>query len=404
MSVPRQYILRGPCQVQFGGQVFYSKDNVVVSINPKTEAIMTDAIGKVDLRDDDVDAMCKFMPDGQVTNALLALLYPFIQAAIYPGSSVFGAADTPLTIWTRDGWKYVFPCAAVVEQPDFMAQGVKTLFGGINFRMIRANNTAWNTANNLMLAPVQAAYPGDANYNLGNIITEPFTALWTPAGFAAPTATITADSDANPDVVTTTAAHPFIPGDRVTITGVVGDNALNGTVMVATVPSATTLTFTTLAGTPIAGTGAYVSGGTITRANGFDGVFTTEAGFTISSKVNLNDEKTDDGGRIDMTFQYLDVTCKCVPVLPTPQELINLLGVQDANAMRGRSRAGLGRNLYLSGNGIYAKMPQAALTMADPIRAGAKVKRLGDVTFESTQVLAAGVPTPKLALSTAVIA
>jgi hypothetical protein len=228
-----------------------------------------------------------------------------------------------------------------------------------------------------------------------------------PTGFAAPTATINADNDASPDVVGTTAAHPFIVGDRVTISGVVGDNALNGTFMVSAVPSASSLKLNFLNGSPVAGTGTYVSGGTITRANGFDGAFTTEAGFTIDTNVTLDEGpsgQTDDGGQIDISYTKMDVICKCIPVGPTPQEILNANGTQDSGAVRGRSLNSIGRNLYLSGTGLYAKLTMAGLKMTDPIRAGAAVKRVGDVSFVSTQALSAGVPSSLLSLSTAVIA
>lgn len=405
MPTPRQYILRGPCQVQYGGSTFYTKDNVVVTVNTKTFNVISDAIGKVDERVDDYDCQISFTPDGQATNAIFAVLYPYLQSGFYRGQSIFGDTDQPLTIWTRDGWKHVFACAAITKQPQFLASAVKTAFGSVTFRAIRANNTPWATANSLVQV-TQAAYPGDAAYNLGNIITSPFTGLWVPTGFAVPTATINADTDASPDVVTTTAAHGFIVGDRVTITGVVGDLALNGTFIVATVPTTTTLTLNTLAGAQVIGSGTYVSGGTITRANGFDTTFSTEAGFTIDTNVTLDETvgKTDTDGLLDITYQMQDVTCKCIPVGPTPQEAILAMGVQSAGAIRGGSLAARGRNLYLVGTGIYAKLTAASLKTQSPIRAGANVKRLGEVSFTATQTFTGSTPNPLAAFSTAVIA
>lgn len=73
--------------------------------------------------------------------------------------------------------------------------------------------------------------------------------------------TITNATNANPIVITTSAAHNLVTGDSVTISGVLGNTAANGT-NVATVLTATTFSI------PVAGNGAYTSGGTFTTANG----------------------------------------------------------------------------------------------------------------------------------------
>jgi len=73
---------------------------------------------------------------------------------------------------------------------------------------------------------------------------------------------ISGTSNANPDVITTTAPHGLLVGENITITGVVGDTAVNISGYVLTTPSATTFTISaTPGGAAIAGNGAYVSGG-----------------------------------------------------------------------------------------------------------------------------------------------
>jgi hypothetical protein len=76
---------------------------------------------------------------------------------------------------------------------------------------------------------------------------------------------ITGTSNATPDVITASAAHGLLVGQNITIQGVLGDLAVNGSFYVLTTPSTTTLTISaTPGGAAIAGTGAYTSGGTFT--------------------------------------------------------------------------------------------------------------------------------------------
>ena len=73
---------------------------------------------------------------------------------------------------------------------------------------------------------------------------------------------ITGATNATPIVVTSTA-HGFENGDKVTISGVLGNTAANGTFLVAG-RTANTFQLTTLAGANVAGNGAYTSGGRLT--------------------------------------------------------------------------------------------------------------------------------------------
>jgi hypothetical protein len=79
--------------------------------------------------------------------------------------------------------------------------------------------------------------------------------------------TITGATQANPVVVTTSAAHGYSNGDTVIIQNVAGMTELNGRRFLAANVTATTFELTDLFGTNIDGTGftAYTSGGTVVR-------------------------------------------------------------------------------------------------------------------------------------------
>ena len=397
MPISRVQILQGPCQVQYAGSTFYSKADVTVKLNMKEFNVISDAIGLVDYRDDDVTAEITFEPDGQVTNTLLQVLFPFIQSGIYPGTSVFGTADQPLTIWTRDGNKHVFANAAVTKQPAFTASAVKTAFGAVTFRALRSLASNWSATGSLATI-TQASYPGDAAYNLSNIITTPFLARWGNTVPPTGTATVTEASPA----VFSDASDGLVAGDTVFNSGYTNP-ALNGLFTVATTPTNGTYTLY-LYGTTTALNNTVASDtGTFTRQNAFDS-FTTEAGFSIETNVGLGETSTDDLGVIDMRFNQIEVTCKAIPVGPHPSDIVNAIGVQGTGAIRGRSRAAVGANLYLSGTGLFAKLTQASLVQVTPIVGSAKKKRVGECSWKTTMTLTSGAPNPPLTLSTSSIA
>lgn len=91
---------------------------------------------------------------------------------------------------------------------------------------------------------------------------------------------ITGATNANP-IVVTSVAHGFSNGDKVTISGVLGNTAANGTFLVAGA-AADTFQLTTLAGVNVAGNGAYTSGGKLTSGtNSAEGVINSNRAYLI---------------------------------------------------------------------------------------------------------------------------
>lgn len=93
---------------------------------------------------------------------------------------------------------------------------------------------------------------------------------------------ITGATNANP-IVVTSAGHGFADGDKVTISGVLGNTAANGT---HTVANKTADTFE-LSG--VAGNGAYVSGGRLTAGTDTaEGVINSNRAYLISDDDNVS--------------------------------------------------------------------------------------------------------------------
>jgi len=96
-----------------------------------------------------------------------------------------------------------------------------------------------------------------------------------------PAATITNVTQANPAVVTTSAAHTFVNGESVTITDVVGMTELNGNTYV--IANVTSTTFE-LQGIDSTGFTAYISGGSAQS----DGIFELTTPYTESQLPRLS--------------------------------------------------------------------------------------------------------------------
>ena len=118
-------------------------------------------------------------------------------------------------------------------------------------------DTAYIANNNY--EPRKLIRKGNSNWTLGTYTrtTDPF-----PNGQKS----ISAITNANPGVITTSAAHGYVAGQQVIFSGIVGMTQLNNVqFVIGTVPSTTTFTLLTLAGVAVDTTlyGAYTSGGAI---------------------------------------------------------------------------------------------------------------------------------------------
>lgn len=91
------------------------------------------------------------------------------------------------------------------------------------------------------------------------------------------TGTVTGATNANPIVITTSAAHNLSTGNRVTITGVGGNTAANTTANI------TVLTSTTFSLDSVAGNGAYTSGGSFNLSGVYDLSITPTAANTYAA-------------------------------------------------------------------------------------------------------------------------
>jgi hypothetical protein len=124
--------------------------------------------------------------------------------------------------------------------------------------------------------------------------------------------------------------------------------------------------------------------------------FLAESGWTVDFELQLAPQKVDGLGTVDMTFQSLAVTAKCVPVGPTQADLLTKL----------TSPAGLGvsvateDNLNIFGNGVYVRLSRAALVDGG-LTYGNQAKRLAEASWNATRNITAGTADPLFYIGTA---
>jgi hypothetical protein len=175
MTIDRTTIISGPAQVSYGGQTFYSKGDIAVTFPVAFTEIMTSAFGRLDQRARDRRVVVSFEPDGRMTTALAAVLWPY--AATATGASIYGASDAPLVIYGRDGIKLTLPAAAVTQMPVLRFAAGQTMIGPVTFTGLLKKDGDPNVAADLFEF-ASASYPGDTGYTPSSIYVTGAQATW----------------------------------------------------------------------------------------------------------------------------------------------------------------------------------------------------------------------------------
>ena len=130
---------------------------------------------------------------------------------------------------------------------------------------------------------------------------------------------------------------------------------------------------------------------------GFGGI-QTEAGWTIEFDLQIAPRSVDALGIVDYRFQSLGVMARCVPIGPTPAQILTQLKIQGTGAVRGRSLAyntlpSTADDLVITGadGSTIITLKQAGLKTAG-FRFGATVLRENEIGFVAAKPFASGVP------------
>jgi len=126
-TIDRTDIIRGPAAIGFGGETFYSKGDITVTVEQASFDKVSDVFGIVGRAITDRQVKVRFTPIGEIQ--ALAVLFPYGTAATYPiGTSIYGAADTALTVNSIAKKLIVHNCA-VTQMPSLTLGAGTTAFG-----------------------------------------------------------------------------------------------------------------------------------------------------------------------------------------------------------------------------------------------------------------------------------
>lgn len=131
MAITRTNILRGPGTVIFNtgndAQTIFDATGITADVESSSQEIPSSVSGAIDTIKTDQVGTIRLTPCGQLSDDLLALLYPYGTPTI--GARVFPDADVPLTVHSVAGTKVTFVNAALTTMPPLQLSPVKTAFG-----------------------------------------------------------------------------------------------------------------------------------------------------------------------------------------------------------------------------------------------------------------------------------
>ena len=131
-TIDRTTILRGPAQITYDSQVFYTKGNVSVTYENSTYDKVSDNFGIIGRCKTDAQIRVSFTPVGEIVAGQLGKLYPYASTAL--GSSVYPSPDKPLEIKTLKN-------AAVTKMPSLTLGAGTTALGEVEFTGLVANSS-----------------------------------------------------------------------------------------------------------------------------------------------------------------------------------------------------------------------------------------------------------------------
>ena len=139
MSTTRQSIIRGPGTITYGGVHLFDKDGITAEIESATQEIPSSISGNLDTIKTDQIGRVSLTPVGNLSEALISVLYPAYAQTPEIGKSLFGISDAPLVVSSRAGTKVTFAAAALTQLPELKLSPVATAFGQAQFTALVPN-------------------------------------------------------------------------------------------------------------------------------------------------------------------------------------------------------------------------------------------------------------------------
>lgn len=189
MTIARASVIRGPAIITFASVTMYTESDIVLTPGLSTAPVNTSFFGSVDDIDLDAIVSVQFTPAG-VWAYKTALLLNATRAI---GSDIYGS-DATCVIHALNGDKITLKAAALRQLPQLRFAVGQQLYGPATITGIRADNTAWSTAESLY--KTETAAFSDTSFDPANIVMQTYSIVW---GVAAPWSAVTTDVGATVD-------------------------------------------------------------------------------------------------------------------------------------------------------------------------------------------------------------
>ena len=178
----RSSLNRIPGRLAFNGTSLYSKDGTTIDTDLvySQEVIGVAGLGKIDNRDKEAYDEITITPDGRMTTALAAVLWPYNNPT--PGTGIFTDTDVPAVVHGNDSSMDTHAAAAVMQMPPMIFHPVKTLVGQLKLLCPRGHSSSavspWSTLNSLRTFANTGGMFADATFAAGEIITQDYQLTW----------------------------------------------------------------------------------------------------------------------------------------------------------------------------------------------------------------------------------
>lgn len=178
----RSSLNRIPGRLAFNGISIYSKEGTTIDTDLvyRQEAVGAAGLGKIDNRDQEAYDEISLTPDGRMTAAIAAVLWPYGNPAI--GAGIFSDTDIPAVVHGNDSSLDTHAAAAVVQMPQMIFSPVKTLVGQLKLLGLRGHTSGavnpWSTANSLRAFANTGGTFADPSFAAASVVLQDYTLTW----------------------------------------------------------------------------------------------------------------------------------------------------------------------------------------------------------------------------------
>jgi hypothetical protein len=177
MSFDRTTIIRGPAQITYKGNKYYSQGDIRLNVGHEVFDIVNSAFGLVEQRSQQRTATVTFTPVGTF------FLDLWDYGSKKSGDRLLGDTNQDLVVWSYHGTRATIYNVGITKIPDLTLSTVKTLAGEVTFTGLGQGGAsgvdivAQNTPNSFVFIEEGLGAPSDS-FDPALIPTEPYLAAW----------------------------------------------------------------------------------------------------------------------------------------------------------------------------------------------------------------------------------